>query len=169
MPRGRHANPGNAYNMKLHKNRKYWYASTQRASYDEQGNCIGYRHYHWGTVDKDTLKFYPSREFLYLPIQERKKFVFPPDWDISELEKALMSVPAPVDHSNLDDDSDLITAMSSKSYGSVWLLERISDRLGVRQDLMTTFFDNQAIVDDILTVAYYIFITNYNCSFSCIC
>ena len=165
MPRGRHANPDNAYNMKLHKNGKYWYASTQRASYDQKGNCIGYRHCHWGTVDKESLKFYPSRDFLYLPVRERKKFVFPPEWDISELEKALMlPAPAPVTHSilNVDDDSDIITVMSSKSYGSVWLLERISDRLGVRQDLMITFFNNQAIVDDILTVAYYIFITNYN-------
>lgn len=54
----------------------------------------------------------------------------------------------------------MIQVAQSRSYGAVWLMEQIGEELKVREDLMITFHDNQAIVDDIMTVGMFLFIEN---------
>ena len=73
--RGRPSNPISPYTMKIHRNGKYRYASTQRPKQtDGESGTAGYRHFHWGTVDERDV-FHPNSLFLYLPMSERKKFI----------------------------------------------------------------------------------------------
>ena len=106
--------------------------------------------------------FHPNSSFLYLPKKEQEKFVFPDDWDLSELKNLAVPQSVPTSEAVLSVETGMIAVAHSRSYGAVWLLERIGEQLGVREDLMVTFEDNQSIVDDIMTVAMYLFITNYN-------
>ena len=160
--RGRPNNPTSRYAMKVHKVGKYRYASTQR--YNEaktEDDTPGYRHIHWGTLDEENV-FHPYPRFLYLSLNERQKFLFPDDWNLKELGKFSESSVAPVNESAMPVEQHVIVEAQSRLYGGVWLLERIGERLGVREDLLTTFAYNQAIVDDIMTIALYAYLTNYN-------
>ena len=158
---GRPSNPNSPYTMSIHKNGKYTYASTQRLIVDEKTGDKRFKHFHWGTLDKN-LVFHPNHAFLYQSSKERARFIFPEGWDLKLLPLYQEATPAPASHSILDVDHDLLVVSQSRSYGAVWLMEQISDRLGVRQDLMATFDENQTVVDDIMTVAMFLFITNYN-------
>lgn len=120
-----------------------------------------FKHIHWGSLDSRNV-FHPNSAFLYLPMQERQRFVFPDDWDLSELQGHESPPLAPVSEAVLSVEAGMIAVAQSRSYGAVWLLERLGEQLGVREDLMATFEHNQSIVDDIMTVAMYLFITNYN-------
>ena len=157
---GRPSNPDSPYTMLIHRNGKYIYASTQRPVIDENG-VKKFKHFHWGTLD-EKLVFHPNHTFLYQPSDERTRFIFPPEWDLKLLRQYQEVTPAPVSQSVLDVEHDLLVISQSRSYGAVWLMEQISERLGVRQDLMVAFDENQTIVDDIMTVAMFLFITNYN-------
>ena len=91
MPnRGRPSNPDSPYTMKIHKNGKYRYASTQRI-YTNQDGVKTYKHFHWGTLTSDNV-FVPNHDFLYLPKSEREKFIFPNDWNFQELSRLQSSV-----------------------------------------------------------------------------
>ena len=160
--RGRPSNPVSPYTMKIHRNGKYRYASTQRPRQTDNNSEIGgYRHFHWGTLDDDNV-FHPNAAFIYLPMSEQEKFIFPDGWDLTELQKRRSAQLSPVSEAVLSVDAGIIAVAQSRSYGAVWLLERLGEQLGIREDLMTTFEYNQSVVDDIMTVAMYLFITNYN-------
>jgi len=47
-------------------------------------------------------------------------------------------------------------------YGDIWLLEQIAIKTGVRQDLEAVFDGNREIVDDILTLAMFPYLTKFN-------
>ena len=157
---GRPSNPASLYTMLIHKNGKYTYASTQRPEIDQYG-VKRYKHFHWGTVDEKFV-FHPNHAFLYQSADERARFIFPATWDLKLLRQHQEETPAPKSKAVLDVDHDLLAISQSRSYGAVWLMEQIAERLGVRQDLMVTFDENQTVVDDIMTVAMFLFITNYN-------
>lgn len=146
--------------MCIHQNGKYRYASTQRSFVDANGNKK-YRHHHWGTLDKNNV-FHPNHVFVYLPQEEKDKFVFPEDWDLSELHSLSLPSAAPVSQAVLNALPNMIHVAQSRSYGAVWLMERIGEQLGVRDDLMVTFCYNQAMVDDIMTVGMFMYIANVN-------
>ena len=105
---------------------------------------------HWGTVT-DGLKFIPGKQYLYAPLEERARLIFPEGWDLSEIEKLesgrKRGRPA-------YEGTDV-----NRFYGDVWLLERVADKVGLRADLMATFYENVEIVNDVLTLAYYSFAT----------
>ncbi|MBQ7486769.1 MAG: hypothetical protein IJT77_04660 [Clostridia bacterium] len=50
----------------------------------------------------------------------------------------------------------------SRLYGGIWLLERIAEETGLREDLLITFSYNQAMVDDIMTISMFQCLTGYN-------
>ena len=83
MPRK--VDPSSRYRLKVHRTHGYQYASTQYPVTDPETGIKRYRHKHWGRVDADRL-FYPKEEFLALPPAEREKMIFPPKWDLSELD-----------------------------------------------------------------------------------
>lgn len=147
--------------MTIHKVGKYLYASTQRffeAKTEEDAS--GFRHVHWGTLDADKV-FHPYPCFLDLSPEERQKFIFPDDWNLRELEPYSAASAGPVNPSVILAEQNALAEAQSRLYGGVWLLERIGEKLGVQEDLQIVFSYNQEIVDDILTIAMYAYLTNY--------
>lgn len=125
------------YIVKLHKNGKYAYASTQPfVGYHEGRRC--YNRKHWGIVDEN-FKFIPNKEFQLLTKKEKNKFKFPEFWDLSDIY---------IEKQKLDNQS------YNKLYGEIWLLENIAKKLGIQDDLMATFKDADT-VNAILTLVYY--------------
>ena len=156
----RPAKPDTPYIVSIHKTGKYTYASSQR--YVKNSDGIPTRkHVHWGVVD-DQLKFHPGKEYWYISPEERKKLIFPEAWDLSEIEKLNQSSPVPVNTSSIYCSPEVFKGLKDRFYGAVWLLERISDQLGVRHDLMVAFDNDPITVDDVMTVAMFIVITKLN-------
>jgi len=142
------------YKIALHKNGGYMYATTHPYTLTDDGkrkySCL-----HWGTVT-DGLKFIPGKQYLYASLEERAKLIFPEGWDLSEIDKL---------QSNRKQGRPAYEGTDvNRFYGDVWLLEQIADKVGLRTDLMATFYGNAEIVNDVLTLAYYSFITgnSYN-------
>lgn len=125
------------YLIKIHKNGRYTYASTQPFIGVDNGKRL-YKRMHWGIVDEN-FKFIPNKEFQLLPKREKNKFKFPEGWDISDVH---------TEKQRLNNQS------YNKLYGDIWLIDNIADSLGIREDLMTVFKDKE-MVDAILTLVYY--------------
>lgn len=137
--------PQAPYRMSTHKLGSYVYASTQPAEVDKNGKRT-YRHTHWGRFDPETKVFTPNMSFLLLDPQERKKYIFPEDWDISAIESmAGLRKPGRQPQQRLGD----------RLYGDVWLLEQIAEKIGLRKDLLTVFNGNDELVNMVLTLAMY--------------
>lgn len=151
MPRK--VDPLAPYRISTHKLGNYIYASTQPASVDEQTGKRTYSYAHWGRFDPITKKFTPNLAFMVLPPEERKKFFFPTDWDLSELNNISgLRKPGRPAH----------TRQGDRLYGDIWLLEKIAEKIGLKEDLLAVFGGNTEIVDAILTLAIFPYITKYS-------
>ena len=149
---GRHANPDTRYRVKIHVTKGYTYASTQPPYFDTNTGKKKYRHIHWGTVDEG-LKFIPGSAFYLASPEERERLIFPEEWDMSEAEKLSgLRQPGRPEYSG---------ECQNRLYGDIWLLEQIAARTGIRKDLEVVFNGNHEIVDDILTLAIFPYITKF--------
>ncbi len=148
-------NEETTYKVTIHKNGGYRYASTQPLLTDPVTGKTYNKRIHWGTVDEN-MKFHPGKTYISASPTETARLVFPDDWDMSEAEMLKTNRGAGRPKSK---DAD-----ENKLYGDIWLLERISEKTGIREDLETAFEGNREMVDDILTMAFYIYITgnSYN-------
>ena len=146
---------GTNYKVSIHKNGGYRYASTQPLLTDPETGKSYNKRIHWGTVDEN-LKFHPGRTYIYASPAETAKLVFPSDWDMSEADALKTNRGAGRPNSP--------NTVENKLYGDIWLLERVAEKTGIRDDLETAFDGNKELVDDILTMSYYIYITgnSYN-------
>ena len=149
---GRPFDPNARHRVKPHITHGYTYASTQPPYIDEITGKRKYRYIHWGTVDENK-KFHPGHNFYLASPEERASLLFPEDWDISEAEKFtdLRKPGRPVP------DTD----PQNRLYGDIWLLEQIAEKTGIRHDLEVVFDDNCEIVNDILTLAMFPYITKF--------
>lgn len=138
--------------VSIHNNSGYRYASTQPYVLDQESGKRIYRRVHWGLVD-DNLKFIPGTTYIYASQAERDSLEFPPEWDLSEIEKLSdrRGPGRPVYEGN-----DL-----NRLYGDIWLLEQAAKATGIRQDLAKVFEGNREMVDDILTLAIFPYLTQY--------
>jgi len=153
MPR--HEDPITQFRVKPHVTNGYTYASTQPPFIDPTTGKKKYRHVHWGTVD-EALKFIPGSAFFLSEPEERAQLIFPDDWDMSEAEKLSgLRKPGRPEYNGED---------QNRLYGDIWLLEQVALRTGVRQDLMSVFNGNSEVVDDILTLAIFPYITKFTYS-----
>lgn len=142
------------YRLSPHKNGDYMYASTHPYTLTDDGRRK-YRLQHWGTLTPD-LKFIPGKQYLYASTEDRSKLIFPPEWDLSEIDKLASNRKAGrVAHEGED---------FNRLYGDIWLLERVADMTGLRKDLMSVFGGNAEMVNDILTLSYYPIVTGNNYS-----
>jgi len=137
------------YRIAIHKNGGYMYATTHPYKLTDDGkrkySCL-----HWGTVT-DGLKFVPGKQYLYASLEDRAKLIFPEGWDLSEIDRL---------QSNRKQGRPAYEGTDvNRFYGDIWLLEQVADKVGLRTDLMATFYENAEIVNDVLTLAYYSFIT----------
>jgi len=152
---GRHADPEAQYRVKLHITKGYTYASTQPSYVDPDTGKKKYRYIHWGVVDK-SRRFIPGSAFYMAPPEERARLVFSEDWDMSEAEK-LTGLRKP-GRPAYDDECQ------NRLYGDIWLLEQVAAKTGTRQDLEAVFGGNCEIVDDILTLAVFPYLTKFTYS-----
>ena len=152
---GRHTDPNTQYRVKKHINGKYTYASTQPPYIEPITGKKRYRHIHWGTVDENN-KFIPGAAFYQASPEEREKLIFPEEWDISEAEK--FTGLRPPGRPAYDGECQ------NRFYGDIWLLEQIAVKTGIRRDLEVVFDRNREIVDDILTLAMFPYLTKFNYS-----
>jgi hypothetical protein len=149
---GRPVNENAQYTVKPHTTKGYTYASTQPPYIDTSTGKKRYKHIHWGSVD-DNLKFIPGSEFILASPEERSRLIFPEEWDMSAAEN-LTGLRKPGRPANEDE-------CKNRLYGDIWLLEQIALKLGIRQDLEKVFSGNTEIVDDIMTLAIFPYITKY--------
>ncbi|MDR1165454.1 MAG: transposase [Deltaproteobacteria bacterium] len=149
----RPVDPNAQFRIKTHTSNGHTYASTQPPILDPLTGVKKYRHVHWGTLDEN-LKFTPNSPFYEATPEERAKLIFPDNWDMSLAEKftGLKNHEWPNFCSNC----------MNRLYGDVWLLENIANITGIRQDLLTVFDNNYEIVDDIVTLAIFPYLTQFN-------
>ena len=144
----RTSRPDSIWHVSLHRNAGHTYAATHPYTTDAEGKRK-YSIVHWGKVTED-LQFIPGKRYLEAPQDVRRKLVFPEGWDLSAAAGAaaprLQAQPLPFG-----------AADAGKAFGSIWLLESIIGRFGVREDLAECFGGTAA--DDLLTLAYYPFLT----------
>ena len=151
MPRP--VNPDAQYCVKPHTTKGYSYASTQPPYIDPDTGKKKYRYIHWGTVDEN-LRFTPGVQFYQASPDERARLIFPECWDLSEAEKLTGSrTPG---RPTYDGDCQ------NRFYGDIWLLEQVAEKVGIRQDLEVVFNGNREIVDDIMTLAMFPYLTKFN-------
>jgi hypothetical protein len=148
----RPVDPNAQYRVKPHINGGYTYASTQPSYVDPETGKKKYRYIHWGSIDEN-LKFKPNSQFFLASPEERARLIFPEGWDMSEAKKltGLRKPGRPV-----YDGED-----KNRLYGDIWLLEQIAEKTGIRQDLEAVFDGNSEIVDDIITLAVFPYITKF--------
>jgi hypothetical protein len=152
---GRHIDPEAQYRVKAHITHGYRYASTQPAYIDPDTGERKYRRIQWGTVD-EKLKFIPGAQFYQASPEDRIRLIFPEDWDLSEAAKLTgLRQPGRPAHDG---------EHQNRFYGDIWLLEQIAQKTGIRQDLEVVFSGNREIVDDIMTLAIFPYITKFNYS-----
>ena len=142
----RSIDPKAQYRMAIHNIGGYRYASTQPAYRDPETGKLKHKRIHWGTLD-DGNKFIPGPKYIFAPIEERSKLIFPEDWDMSELEK--LSGGRKPGRPTIESQDE------NRLYGDIWLMERVAEATGIRDDLMKTFDGNREIVDAVLTLAYF--------------
>ena len=147
---GRKVDPESQYRVKQHHAGGYTYASTQPSYIDPVTGTKKHRHVHWGAVDGN-LKFIPGTPFLLASPEERARLIFPSCWDLS----LINNYSSTQDHKKPACDMECRNSL----YGDIWLLEQIALKTGIRQDLDNVFEGNRAIVDDILTLAIYPYVT----------
>ena len=148
----RPVDPTSQYQVKPHKINGYTYASTQPPSVDPNTGEKKYRYIHWGTLTDD-LTFIPGLTYVYASPEERARLIFPENWNMQEANK--LSGSGIVGRPSYEADD------VNRLYGDIWLLEQIAQKTGIRQDLVKVFSGNKEIVDDILTLAYFPYITKY--------
>ena len=149
---GRPLDPQAPYRVSLHVSNGYTYASTQPSYIDPKSGKRTHRIIHWGTVD-EALAFHPGKKFYEASPEERAKLNFPSDWNLSEAERFTgMRHPGRPPYCG-DCQNSL--------YGHVWLLEQVALKTGIRQDLEVVFNGNSELVDDILTLAMFPYLTGH--------
>ena len=148
MRTGRPAKASTIYKVSIHNNGGRKYASTQPFTVDDDGRKH-YTHKHWGIVDDD-MRFHPNSTYFYAPIEERRKLIFPAEWDLSEI-KALSGTGhrGAVEYEGGDLD---------RMYGPTWFLDNVARETGLTDDLRKVFDGNMEMAQDVLTLAYYLFL-----------
>ena len=140
------------YRVKPHATKGYIYASTQPPYIDPETGKKKYRYIHWGKLE-DGYKFYPGTAFFMASPEERERLIFPDDWDISEA-KNFTGLRTPGRPAYTGEDQNRL-------YGDIWLLEQVALKTGIRQDLEKVFNGNLEIVDDIITLAMFPYLTTF--------
>ncbi|MDO5139453.1 MAG: transposase, partial [Oscillospiraceae bacterium] len=149
---GRPPKADSGYHVSVHTANGYRYASTQRSVSNPDDGSKKYHHIHWGRLDENN-RFIPGKAYILASPEERKKLIFPDDWDVSAVQQFSGSrKPGRPAYAGED---------LNRFYGDIWLLEQLSSKLGIRKDLMVVFDGNEEMVNDILTLAYFPIITEY--------
>lgn len=94
------------------------------------------------------MRFHPNSTYFYAPIEERRKLIFPAEWDLSEI-KALSGTGHRGAVESEGGDLD-------RMYGPTWFLDNVARETGLTDDLRKVFDGNMEMAQDALTLAYYL-------------
>ena len=150
MALGRPANKDTQNKVVVHTIGRHRYASTKVFTVGEDGKKR-YTSKHWGTLE-DGDRFHPGTNYFYASVAERDRLIFPVAWDMSEVTE-LSSTRRRGRVSYQDGDVD-------RQYGATWLLDKVAEATGVKDDLLKVLGGNHEMVNDVLTLAYFPFIEN---------
>ena len=153
MAQGRPTNADTAYKIIIHTNGGRRYASTKIATTGKDGKKQ-FVHKHWGTLDEEN-RFHPNVTYFNASPAERAKLIFPEGWDLSEAKGRGENRRGRIEYEK--DDVD-------RQYGSTWLLDRVAEATGVKEDLLKVFDGNHELVAQMLTMAYFPFVDNLSYS-----
>ena len=149
---GRPVDPLTPNRVRPHVVGAYTYASTQPSFRDPETGKTSSRHIHWGRV-VDGLRFIPGDNFYLASPEERANLIFPEGWDLSEAERLTGLRQPGMPPCDFKCRNDL--------YGDIWLLEQVAIKTGIRQDLHHVFSGNSELVDDLLTIAMFPYLTEW--------
>lgn len=139
------------YRVSIHRNGIYRYATTH--TFTIVDGVRKYRNIHWGTLSGEGNRFVPGAQYYQASPEERRKLIFPEGWDLSEAEKLSGARKAGRPSYDARDRNRL--------YGAVWLLDHVAERVGLKEDLLRVFAGNEEKVADVLTLAYFPYITGF--------
>ena len=189
----RKEDPLTRYRVRAHSDKGYVYASVQEPTISPRTGKKYPKTVNLGTLN-DKLVFTPNAAFRVMSVEEQAKYIFPNEWDISKIKS--LSVPLPkgdrktqeIDEKPLIADREKIYSDENASYdgnssflpsnttldqynnrlyGAFWLLEQISRNCGLYEDLMNTFQGNIAKVNEILSLAFFPYLSGKNyCRFA---
>ena len=148
---GRPPRTDGKFRVSIHTNNGYRYACTQPWTIDAESGKKRYRKVYWGQVDEN-LKFFPNTRYIYASEEERSILEFPDEWDLSEINRIGVGARGRPSYQGAD---------VNRFYGDIWLLEQIAQKTGIRKDLMSVFGENKEMVDDVLTLAMFPYLTGY--------
>ena len=148
----RPVNPECQYTIKPHKLGNLVYASTQPPHISPETGKKVYKYIHWGRIVDN--KFLPGHKFFMASPEERSKLIFPQGMDLSEI-NGISGIRKPGHQASPP-------AEENRFYGDIWLLEQIARKVGLYDDLMVVFNENEEIVKDILTLAMFPYLTGYS-------
>ena len=140
----------------------YRYASTQPMTIDPASGEKRLTRILWGQVS-ESLVFIPNKTFRLADPATRGALAFPTGWDIS----AVKDLPAS-DFSGMPKAAALRGRPAyegedvNRLYGDIWLLENISERTGMKADLLAVFEEDAGKVADLLTLAFFPYVTGFN-------
>ena len=103
----------------------------------------------WGHL-VDGLRFEPMMRFQLLDDEEKRRYIFPPEWDTS---KAYETVYTRKESGAIHEGEDRI-----RVYGDALLLYRLAERCGLVEDLGTVF--GRSVAMKILSIAIYLILTD---------
>ena len=150
MALGRPVNKDTRNKVIVHTIGDHRYASTKVYTVDADGKKH-YAYKHWGTLE-DGDRFHPGTNYFHASVAERDRLIFPVAWDMSEVTE-LSSTRRRGRVSYQDEDVD-------RQYGATWLLDKVAEATGVKDDLLKVLGGNHEMVNDVLTLAYFPFIEN---------
>ena len=146
MDMTRRPDPLARFRVKIHNDNGHRYAFTQVPTTNEKTGKKVYRILHWGKVDEN-LRFTPGDRYMLASVEDRKKLIFPDDWDLSEIEK--------LSGNRKPGRQPIETQDENRLYGDVWLLEQIAQATGLKDDLMEVFHGSEEVVNALLTLAMF--------------
>lgn len=142
----RRPDPLARFRVKIHNDNGHRYAFTQVPTTNEKTGKKVYHILHWGKVDEN-LRFTPGDRYMLASVEDRKKLIFPDDWDLSEIEK--------LSGNRKPGRQPIETQDENRLYGDVWLLEQIAQATGLKDDLMEVFHGSEEVVNALLTLAMF--------------
>ena len=107
----------------------------------------------WGFVSKDG-HFLPERRYWESPEEERRRLIFPLEWDLHELE-SVRAIQKPKGRKQML-ESDPEPSGESLLYGDVWLLDKAAEASGLREDLVNAFEGDDALAEHLLATAMFL-------------
>ncbi len=166
---GRKPDPNTRYRVRIRKDRKYTYASVQERKVSPRTGKRYHKIVNLGTLDEN-LAFTPNATFRLMTPEERAKYIFPDNWDISKLKDLCHQIPEKVTVNDLTNggramsipDDTVFGRYSDKMYGAFWLLEQVARGCGLYDDLLKTFGGNIFKTNEVISLAFFPYLSGQN-------